>query len=144
MADQDSALRLATRYRDAFFARDVDAIMALVTPDFIFENVTGAERIDGADAARGHIAAIHARWPDLRFEERDERIMAGEGHAVAEWTARATHPDTGRLIEWDGLDLILVRDGRIYGNAVYSSGTLRANRAIRRARIGSWSVTSPR
>ena len=43
--------------------------------------------------------------------------MAGDRHAVAEWTARATHPDTrGRA------DLILVRDGRIYRNAVYSSG----------------------
>src|SRR5205823_3235078 len=42
-------------------------------------------------------------------------------HAVAEWTARATHPDTGRRIEWDGIDLIQVRDGRICRNAVYSS-----------------------
>ena len=121
-ADRDSALRLATGYRDAFFARDVDAIIALVTPDFVFENVTGGERVEGAEAVRGHIVAIHARWPDLRFEERDEGILAGAGHAVAEWTARATHPDTGAVIEWDGLDLILVRDGRICRNAVYSSG----------------------
>ena len=47
--------------------------------------------------------------------------MAGAGHAVAEWTARATHPDTGQRIEWDGMDLIQVRDGRICRNAVYSS-----------------------
>jgi hypothetical protein len=38
----------------------------------------------------------------MRFLERDEGIMSGEQHAVAEWTARATHPDTGELIEWDG------------------------------------------
>ena len=44
----DAELELATRYRDAFFARDVDAIIALVTPDFVFENVTGGERIEGA------------------------------------------------------------------------------------------------
>ena len=41
MSTAETALDLATRYRDAFFARDVDAIMALVTPDFVFENVTG-------------------------------------------------------------------------------------------------------
>jgi len=120
--DSDSPLELCRRYRDAFFAQDVDAIMSLVTPDFVFENVTAGERIIGADAARRHIATIHARWPDLRFEERREGIMAGESHAVAEWTAQATHPDTGRRIEWDGMDLILVRDGRITRNAVYSSG----------------------
>ncbi len=120
-ADAASALELATRYRDAFFARDVDAILALVTPDFVFENVTGGERVQGVDAARRHIAAIHARWPDMRFVERDEGLMPGADHVVAEWTAQATHPDTGESIEWDGLDLIQVRDGLICRNAVYSS-----------------------
>jgi len=100
--DSDSPLELCRRYRDAFFARDVEAILALVTPDFVFENVTAGERVEGVDAVRGHIASIHSRWPDMRFLERDEGIMSGEQHAVAEWTARATHPDTGELIEWDG------------------------------------------
>jgi ketosteroid isomerase-like protein len=121
MTNDHTALTLATRYRDAFFARDVDAIIALVTPDFVFENVTAGERIEGADAARRHISAIHARWTDLTFEEPKGGLIACADHAVAEWTARATHPDTGRRIEWDGIDLIEVRDGRICRNAVYSS-----------------------
>ena len=121
MTDGDTALDLAIRYRDAFFARDVDAIMALVTVDFVFENVTAGERIEGAEAARSHIAAIHTRWPDLTFEEREGGLTGCADRAVAEWTARATHPDTGRRIEWDGLDVIQVRDGRICRNAVYSS-----------------------
>ena len=70
---------------------------------------------------RSHIASIHTRWPDMRFVERDEGIMSGDHHAVAEWTALATHPDTGNEIEWDGIDLIQVRGGRICRNAVYSS-----------------------
>jgi hypothetical protein len=57
----------------------------------------------------------------MRFVERDEGILGGEQHAVAEWTALASYPDTGERIEWDGIDLILVRDRRIYRNAVYSS-----------------------
>ena len=51
-ADPDSPLGLCIRYRDAFLARDVDALMALVKPDFVFENVTGGERVEGIDAAR--------------------------------------------------------------------------------------------
>jgi len=46
--DSDSPLELCRRYRDAFFARDVEAILALVTPDFVFENVTAGERIEGS------------------------------------------------------------------------------------------------
>ena len=121
MPDSDSPLELCRRYRDAFFARDVEAILALVTPDFVFENMTAGERIEGIDAVRIHIESIHSRWADMRFVERDEGILGGERHAVAEWTALATHPDTGERIEWYGIDLILVRDGRIYRNAVYSS-----------------------
>jgi ketosteroid isomerase-like protein len=115
-----SALKLGIGYRDASFARDVAAIMALVTPDFVFENVTSGERIEGAEAACAYIAAIHARWPDMRFEEREGGIRACDDRVVAEWTARATHPDTGRALEWDGVDLIQIREGRICSNAVYS------------------------
>ena len=57
----------------------------------------------------------------MRFVERDEGMMSGEDHVVAEWTAHATHPDTGASIEWDGIDLIHVREGLICRNAVYSS-----------------------
>jgi ketosteroid isomerase-like protein len=121
MGRPDEALALGIRYRDAFFARDVDAIMALVTPDFVFHNVTGGERIEGAEAARAHISAIFARWPDMRFEEPEGSVRAGDDHMTAEWTARATHPTTGQVVEWDGMDLILIRDGRISRNAVYSS-----------------------
>jgi ketosteroid isomerase-like protein len=117
----DDSLRLGLAYRDAFFARDIDAIMALVAPEFVFENVTGGERIEGAEAVRAHITAIFERWPDMRFEEREGGIMAGTGHLTAEWTARATHPTTGQVIEWDGMDLLLMQDGRVTRNAVYSS-----------------------
>ena len=121
MGRPDEALELGIRYRDAFFARDIDAIVALVTPDFVFHNVTGGERIEGVEAARAHLSAIFERWPDMRFEEREGGIRAGGDHVTAEWTARATHPTTGRVVEWDGMDLILIRDGRIWRNAVYSS-----------------------
>ena len=76
MGRSEQALELGLRYRDAFFARDVDAIMALVTPDFVFENVTGGERIEGAEAARAHISAIFERWPDMGFDEPRGRPRA--------------------------------------------------------------------
>ena len=58
---------------------------------------------------------------DMRFVERDVMMVSGADHVVTEWTARATHPDTAESIEWDGIDLIQIRDGRICRNAVYSS-----------------------
>jgi ketosteroid isomerase-like protein len=110
---------LVERYRAGWFGHDVDAIMAVVSDDIVFHNVTAGERVDGAEAFRAHVTAIHERWPDLAFDEHALYLTGDTG--VAEWTARATAPD-GRRLEWDGLDVINCRDGLISRNAVYSSG----------------------
>jgi len=116
---QTDVKRLVDLYRAGWFGQDVDAIMAVVSDDVVFHNVTTGERVEGAAAFREHVAGIHERWPDLAFEEHALYIADDAG--VAEWTARATAPD-GRRLEWDGLDVINCRDGLISRNAVYSSG----------------------
>jgi ketosteroid isomerase-like protein len=116
---QTDVRSLVERYRAGWFGHDVDAIMAVVSDDVVFHNVTTAERVEGAAAFRAHIAAIHERWPDLGFEEHALYIATDTG--VAEWTAQATAAD-GRRLEWDGIDVINCRGGLITRNAVYSSG----------------------
>ena len=118
MAEADVA-RLVDRYRAGWFGHDVEAIMAVVGDDIVFRNVTSGERVEGAAAFREHVASIHARWPDLRFEEH--ALYLSDDTGVAEWTARGTAPD-GRKLEWDGLDVINCSAGLIVRNAVYSSG----------------------
>ena len=110
---------LVDGYRAGWFEHDVDAIMAVVTDDIVFHNVTTGERVEGAAAFRAHVAGIHERWPDLSFEEHGVYVAADTG--VVEWTARGTAAD-GRRLEWDGIDVINCRDGLIARNAVYSSG----------------------
>ena len=110
---------LVERYRAGWFGHDLDAILAVVSDDIVFHNVTAGERVEGAAAFQAHVAAIHAGWPDLTFEEHAVHFAADTG--VAEWTARGTAQD-GRRLEWDGIDVINCRDGQITRNAVYSSG----------------------
>jgi ketosteroid isomerase-like protein len=116
---------LIDRYDGAWNAQDLDAIASMHDAAIVFHNHTAGERVDGADAVREHIAAIFARWPTLRFTRRALRV--GDDFAVSEWTARATHPDDGRELEWDGIDVFpLTADGRIARKDVYStSGTPR-------------------
>ena len=112
-------MRLVERYRAGWFGHDVDGIMAVVSDDIVFHNVTTGERVEGAAAFRAHVTQIHQRWPDLGFEEHALYIATDTG--VVEWTAQATAAD-GRRLEWDGIDVINCRDGLIARNAVYSSG----------------------
>ena len=87
MTDPEVRL-LVERYRAGWFGHDLDAIMAVVSDDIVFHNVTAQERVEGAPAFRAHVAAIQDRWPDLAFEEHALYLAADTG--VAEWTARGT------------------------------------------------------
>jgi len=116
---ENDVKRLVDRYRAGWFGHDLEAIMATISDDVVFHNVTAGEHVVGAEAFRAHVALIHENWPDLRFQEHALYLSAHTG--VAEWTARATAAD-GRQLEWDGLDVINCRNGLITRNAVYSSG----------------------
>ena len=67
---------------------------------------------------RAHIGGIFERWPTLRFRGRS--FHAADDFAVSEWTATATRAD-GTRIEWDGVDVFPIRDGKIARKDVYSS-----------------------
>jgi ketosteroid isomerase-like protein len=111
---------LIDRYDAAWNAQEVDAIASLHDDAIVFHNHTAGERVAGAAAVRVHIASIFARWPTLRFERRALRL--GPDFAVSEWTARATHPDDGRVLEWDGVDVFpITAEGRIGRKDVYST-----------------------
>ena len=121
MAERDSAAeleRMIERYNEAWNAHDLDTIVSLHAPGMVFENHTAGERAEGADV-RGHIGAIFANWPDLRF--RGRRLYARDGLVVSEWTATATHAD-GRRLEWDGIDVFPFENGLILRKDVYSAG----------------------
>lgn len=109
---------LIDAYNDAWNRQDVDAVASMHADDVVFENHTAGERAEGADAVRAHIAGIFARWPSLRF--RGRRLYVADGFAVSEWTATATKPD-GTQIEWDGVDVFPLRDGKIVRKDIYST-----------------------
>jgi ketosteroid isomerase-like protein len=116
MGEQTRALIEA--YDEAWNRQDLDAVCSFHADEVVFENHTAAERAEGADAVRAHVAGIFERWPSLRFRSR--RLYVAPDFAVSEWTATATRPD-GTAIEWDGVDVFPLRDGKIVRKDVYSS-----------------------
>ena len=111
---------LIDRYDAAWNAQDLDTVASLHDDAIVFHNHTAGERVEGAAAVRDHIAAIFERWPTLRFERR--ALRCGADFAVSEWTASATHPEDGRRLEWDGIDVFpLTAAGRLARKDVYST-----------------------
>jgi steroid delta-isomerase-like uncharacterized protein len=131
MSDRDSREsleRTIARYNEAWNAHDLDTIVAMHAPAMVFENHTAGERAEG-EAVREHIASIFETWPDIRFEAR--RTYVRDALVVQEWTATATHANemrrgeliaepTGKVVRWDGLDVIPFEDGLVKRKDVYS------------------------
>ena len=109
---------LIERYNAAWNAQDLEAIHELHHPEIVFDNHTAGERAEGAAAVRDHIAQIFRNNPTLRFSTRS--LYVGDDFAVCEWTAQAVRDD-GRRIEWDGVDVFPLHDGKILRKDVYSA-----------------------
>ena len=111
--------QLLERHDAGWNTQDLDAIIATYTDDVVFQNHTaGEEPIEGVEAVRAHLAGIFERWPDMRFTSR--RLYVSDDFCTSEWTARATGRD-GKVIEWDGVDVLPLRDGLIARKDVYST-----------------------
>jgi len=104
-------------YNDAWNRQDLDAVASMHHDDIVFHNWTAGERVEGAAEVREHIGRIFESWPSLRFAGRSLRVA--DDFVVSEWTARATKD--GETLEWDGVDVFPIVDGKIARKDVYSS-----------------------
>jgi steroid delta-isomerase-like uncharacterized protein len=121
------------RYNAAWNAHDVETIVSMHTDDSVFENhVTGDVNV-GREAIGRAVSGIFSVFPDLTFETR--RAYIRDDLVVQEWTARGTHQGTmarsgieveptGRSVEYEGMDVIPIRDGLVARKDVYSDSVM--------------------
>jgi ketosteroid isomerase-like protein len=114
--DGSDALAAVERFDKAFCARDVDAVMAVMTPDCVFEDTSPPDggRHVGGDAVRRAWKALFAASPDAAFTT--EEIFAVGGHVVARWR----YDFAGGHVR--GVDLFTVRDGLVAEKLSYVKG----------------------
>ena len=120
-AEERATLDLVARFNEAFNRHDVDAVMALMTADCVFENTHPApagERCEGAAAVRGASEALFARSPQARFET--EEMFAAGDRCVARWIYRWVRDGTAGWIR--GVDVFPVRDRRVAEKLSYVKG----------------------
>ena len=99
---------------DAFNRHDLDALMAHMTDDCVFDASVGphreGRRYAGREVVRGGFAEVFENFPDSRWEEG--RHWASGDRGVSEWVFRGTRRD-GTRVEVNGCDLFTFRDGKI-------------------------------
>ena len=118
----DATLEIVERFNAAFNRHDVDAIMALMTDDCLFENTFPApdgERYVGQAAVRAMWERLFAASPSAVFEA--EAVIACGEYAIHRWRYRwgGDSPDAGHV---RGVDIFRVRDGKVAEKLSYVKG----------------------
>jgi steroid delta-isomerase-like uncharacterized protein len=122
VAPPADTLSVIQRFHDAFNRHEVDAIMALMTDDCIFENTSpppDGERYAGAAAVRTFWETLFRNSPHAHFAV--EEIFASADRGVLRW--RYTWQDaSGQSGHIRGVDILRVRDGKVAEKLSYVKG----------------------
>ena len=102
---------------DLWGRSDPTLIPELYSPDIIDHNPLPGQT-PGHEGLREAIRIFSAAFPDIEMTLHG--VLADGDHAVDFWTFRGTHlgefnglAPTGRRVEFNGIDVVKVRDGRI-------------------------------
>ncbi len=111
------------RFSAAFGSGDVDAIMALMTDDVVFESTGPAPdgvRHEGAAAVRAVWEELFGGTPGATFNEEDS-FIGPDGRGVLRWRFDWTDDD-GNPGHVRGVDVVTLRDGKVAEKLSYVKG----------------------
>ena len=117
----DSTIDTVNRFNEAFNRHDVDAIMALMTEDCVFDNtrpVPDGQRYVGQEAVRGYWVTFFQRSPHARFDA--EEIIGMGDRCVVTWVYHWVRDGAPGHVR--GVDIFKVRDGRVAEKFSYVKG----------------------
>ena len=123
--DEPQALTQATtkaiqRFGEAFNRRDLDAVMAAMTEDCVLESIfphPDGTRYEGQDSIRAYWEKLFDPSNQAVFET--EEMFAAADRCVFRWIYRWVDQN-GNSGHLRGMDVFLVRDGKVAEKLVYA------------------------
>jgi steroid delta-isomerase-like uncharacterized protein len=115
-------VELASEWDEAIAARDVDRLMALYTPDAVWEDPSLDTPLRGHAELRAYFSGIIAAIPDLSIKQEVVFAEDGATQSASQW--RATGTVSGRLpnsplsptgdhVDYTGMASITLQDGKV-------------------------------
>jgi steroid delta-isomerase-like uncharacterized protein len=117
-----STIEIVKRFSDALNRHDIEATMALMTEDCVFENTyppPDGERFEGQEQVRHFWEALFRSSPHAIFQV--EEMFACEDRCTVRWRYDWTNTE-GQSGYVRGVDVFRVRDGKVAEKLAYVKG----------------------
>jgi ketosteroid isomerase-like protein len=116
--DRDRILKLSESFLDAWNVQDIDRVVATYTDDVVYLDPNTRGEVKGSDALRRYLKKLFEAWEMTWSLKEFFPFEGGDGSAVL-WHATIKKRGGEKVVEFDGMDLVQVRDDRISRNEVY-------------------------
>jgi ketosteroid isomerase-like protein len=117
-----TTIKVVQELEEALNRRDVDAFMALVTDDCVFENTSPApdgERYEGRSAIRTFLEDFFQSTPSIAFQTED--LFASGDRCVVRWVFHWSNT-AGEHGHIRGVDVFHIRNGKMAEDFAYVKG----------------------
>ncbi len=116
--DVGEAKRLAEATLSAWNSQDVDGVVSCYTEDCVYLDPNTRGPVVGRDAFRRYLSRLFQRWK-MHWSLREFFLFEDESGGAFLWHAQLTPASGGKTAEIDGMDLVMVRGGKLCRNEVY-------------------------
>lgn len=110
--------RLIERFLAAWTSQDVERVLDCYTDDVHYHDPNTRGDVVGRDALRRYLTRLFGAW-QMTWAAREVFDLADVDGVAFRWHATFRRSGSGPLIEIDGMDLALLKEGRVARNEVY-------------------------
>ena len=123
---QQELVRLAKEFLNAWNSQDVEKVVACYTEDLVYRDPNTRGQVKGQDAMRRYLTKLFAGWK-MHWELREAHGFKDENGGAVTWHATFQKSGGGKIVECDGMDLILLDGEQARHNEVYFDRTILAS-----------------
>ena len=109
---------LTIRFTDAFNREDLDAVMACLADDAIYDQFNGARAVGTAAIREAFVPQFRGDFGTIRFLTEDCFVDEAAGRSLIRWTCTLARDGVTR--GWRGLGALHFANGRIVEKHTYA------------------------
>jgi len=116
--DSKQVSEYVDRFLDAWNSNDPETVANCYTGDVHYRDPNTRGDLHGGDALRRYLDKLLSIW-DMEWQCKESFLFGEEEGGAFLWHAVIRKKGDSEEIELDGMDLIVLRDGKIARNEVY-------------------------